>query len=147
MKICEDLIECWIRLSALIWNNRITKELTYYEATILRELIRQNGNPINATALTKKSGMKKPQMHRILRSLEDRGFIVRETDSNDRRSQNIWIHPSAVDVYYSDHNRVLSLLSIVVEEAGDELVYEFIDRADRMAEFFNYAQEIINREG
>ena len=95
MYIREELLEAWIELSSLIWSNRILKELTYHEAPILRELRKRDGKPINATELSKKSGMKKPQMHRILRSMEDRGLIRREINPKDRRSQQIWMNPVA----------------------------------------------------
>ncbi len=146
MDIREDLLECWIQLTALIWSNRILKELTYHEATILRELKKRKGKPVNATKLSKKSGMKKPQMHRILRSMEDRGMIRREINPKDRRSQDIWVNPVADEFYEKDHARVLELLDVVVKEAGEELVLQFIDSATRMAKVYDEVQEKTSQE-
>lgn len=146
MDIREELLEAWIELSSLIWSNRILKELTYHEATILRELKKRDGKPINATELSKKSGMKKPQMHRILRSMEDRGLIRREINPKDRRSQHIWMNPVASEYYQRDHVRVLALLEKVVAEAGEERTKKFIANAKEMAKVYHNVQDELSLE-
>lgn len=141
MDIREQLLESWIELTSLVWSNRILKELTYHEATILRELRARKGKSVNATQLSRKSGMKKPQMHRILRSMEDRGLIRRQMNEKDRRSQDIWMNPEAEVLYERDHRRVLDLLDGIVEAAGEERIRAFTEQATAMAKIYTQVQD------
>lgn len=90
----------------------------------------QKGTP--STALGPKMGMESTSLSRVLKSMEKQGLIVREPNSNDRRSVMIKLTESGKEKRNHSRKAVLGF---------NEKVGKSIGR-DRAKEFFSTLEEI-----
>ena len=68
--------------------DRSGTDLTHPEIQALRHIARQGG--ISQVTLTQRLGVDKAAVTRVLKSLEDKGYIYRETDPEDKRVKRVY---------------------------------------------------------
>ncbi len=124
------------RIAQRYYNNHITEELTAQEAHALRVIsIHQK---LNQQLLADRLGIDKSQVTRLVNSLEQRGYITREVDSEDRRARLIGSTPKADAVKQLDlewNNRYYEwLLSDLEQEEKEQFTQTLIKLYERARE-------------
>ena len=147
-QLSEDLLDAWLNVSSKLWNERMTKYLSYNQAFICRLLYAQrDANPqepyLSMKQLCDETGILKSQMNKILTDLENVKLIVRERSETDKRIINIRLIDDNIDLYKKERLNIARLMNKIVEHIG-------IERSEEAIEIFNIiANEIsrINAEG
>ncbi len=117
----ERLLRAWLRLSTDISNNRIVKNMSYKEALICNILRREPGGPgLTATDLCERTRMLKSQMNHTLKSMEEKGLIVRERSQSDRRQVYVSLSSVNVSAFEKEHGKNLQLVDGVLDRFGRE---------------------------
>ena len=147
-KLSEDLLDAWLNISSKLWNERMTKYLSYNQAIICRLLYAQRvANPekpyLSMKQLCDETGILKSQMNKILTDLEEVKLIERERSATDKRIINIRLIDANIDLYKKEHINIARLINKIIENIG-------IERSEEAIEILNMiATEIskINVEG
>lgn len=124
---CEELLTAWLRLSAVIRNERIVKYLTFREVFILNILTHKDKDSfVTATDIIEITGMLKSQVNKVLTDLEEEGFITREKDKTDKRKIHIMITEKGEEIYKKEHDGILNILDKVCEKLGEKRIDTFV---------------------
>lgn len=130
----EELLKAWLRLTIEINNEKLVPDMPYNESLICNILYRNMtdhpDNRITATQLCQQTRMLKSQMNRTLNSMEQKGFIVRERSTQDRRQVFIRLNPQQLSAYQTQHEKVLNMVDLVIEKVGT-------DKAQQALSLFN----------
>lgn len=81
----------------------------------------------DATGLADVSQLRAPSVTRILRELEERGLVLRETDENDRRRTMVALSPEGREFVKTTSRNMMVLLRQYSERFG-------VDRLERLAD-------------
>jgi len=140
----EELLGAWLRVSTAIINSRIVSELPYNEALICNALYRNlaegGEKPLTATDLCAMTNMLKSQMNRTLNQLEEKGLILRERSTIDRRQIYVMLRADSSDLYARQHQRILGLLDGIIGGLGEEKAEDTVKTLHRIADI---ADEIL----
>ncbi len=90
-------------------------------------------NGVNVTSLSEVLGVSTPAVSRILRTLEEKGFIKRITNSKNRRETHISLTENGREIYFRDREIASSLYKAVEEKMGKEEIKELV----RLSTSFN----------
>lgn len=88
----------------------------------------KTGTP--STALGPKMGMEATSLSRILKSLEERGFIKRKPNPSDGRGVLIHLTPSGLEKRNLSKNAVLCFNEMVRENVSEEKMKAFFEVAE-----------------
>ena len=139
----EILLEYWLRISTAVNNERVVSEMPYNEALICNLLYRnQKEHPeqrLTATDLCKMTRILKSQMNRTIRNMEQKGLIQRERSTQDRRQIFLQLNPEQTELYERQHQKSLTLIDRLLEQAGRE-------RAEEIIRLFGVVAEIAEKE-
>lgn len=120
----EALLEAWLRLSLKLRGNRFVEGLSFNETVICGILYRscQMGvEAVTATDLMGVTKLLKSQLNGILKSLEEKGLILRTRSEKDKRVVYIRLASNAPNEYLAEHERVMDeVVSPIYEALGEE---------------------------
>lgn len=139
LKLSEDLLEGWLKMSMTIWNERLVKAMTYNESMVCNLLYKRyktDGAPLTATYLCEKLQIRKPQMNVILNRLEKDGMITRERSKTDKRNVEILLTEKGVPVYEKAHEEILHLPEALIARMGEERARLLADMMHEVADGF-----------
>ncbi len=113
------------------------EEATKYDATMatgfaLLSLDREDGTP--STALAPKMGMEATSLTRTLKSMEDRGLIIRKKNPNDGRGMLIYLTEFGKEKRELSRNTVLKFNESVRKNIPQEKLQHFIEVAESINE-------------
>lgn len=139
-ELTEQLLDAWLRLSAVVSNNRLVSGLSFNEAFVLNLLYKQyqlgNERKLTATDLCRLTNILKSQMNAILTSLEKKQLILRQRSEEDRRQIQVEIRPSGLDTFMECHRRSLGLVEGVLTRVGEQNGWEAVELLNRLAAGF-----------
>jgi DNA-binding MarR family transcriptional regulator len=120
----ETLLKAWMKLSSSVINPRVVAELSYKESQVCHILyhnyLKDPASRLTATDLCLQTKMLKSQMNRTLNLLEEKGIIVRERNSRDKRQVYVTMNWEGADKYRVQHERILKLVDGIIERLGKE---------------------------
>lgn len=123
-KMNEKLLSTWLRLSTSVVNNRLVSDLSYNESLVCNILYHAQKEdqacPLTATDLCNETHMLKSQMNRTLNHLEAKNIITRVRSSSDKRQVFIRFNPDTADIYFRQHQKILSLMDNILAHLGPE---------------------------
>ncbi len=125
----EDLLNAWVGMTSMFKNTRLTKELTYNEATVLLFAWNryQAGEPtISVKELLSKTKMQKSLLNRTLDMLEKKHLITKSRSDDDARLVMVALQPDHLDVFQAVHERSLEIIDWVITVIGEEDAESFI---------------------
>ncbi len=126
----EQLLEAWVKLSSIIKNTRMIKELPYNEATVMRLLynrFREDGDGlVSLKEITAKTQMLKSQVNRTVNSLENKGLLERCEAGGDRRVVFVRCVPENLKSYIAVHNHSLSTAQKILNIIGENDAQAFV---------------------
>jgi DNA-binding MarR family transcriptional regulator len=113
------------------------EEATKFDATMstgfaLLSLDRENGTP--STALAPKMGMEATSLTRTLKSMEDRGLIVRKKNPNDGRGMLIYLTDFGKEKRELSRNTVLKFNESIRKNISQEKIQHFMEVAESINE-------------
>ncbi len=113
------------------------EEATKYDATMatgfaLLSLDREDGTP--STTLAPKMGMEATSLTRTLKSMEDRGLIVRQKNPNDGRGVLIYLTEAGKEKRELSRNTVLKFNEVIRKHIPADKLQQFIEVAETINE-------------
>jgi DNA-binding MarR family transcriptional regulator len=113
------------------------EEATKYDATMstgfaLLSLDREDGTP--STALAPKMGMEATSLTRTLKSMEDRGLIVRKKNPKDGRGMLIYLTDFGKEKRELSRNTVLKFNESIRKNISQEKIQHFMEVAESINE-------------
>lgn len=132
----EALLKAWLRLSTSVINSRIVSAMSYNEALVCNILypLTKAGRTVTATALCQATKMLKSQMNRTLNLLENKGMIVRERSTTDKRQVLIRFNMDHAKQYEELHKEVLSIIDHISSKLNKEESQQAIHLLTKLAD-------------
>lgn len=132
--IREELLCTWLTFTSAVRSERIVRGFTFREILILHILYNSNSAcSTTATDIVNATGMLKPQVNKLLDSLEARRLITRQRSETDRRYVLISLTPFGQSQYLAEHANIISLLDAFVGELGENGTHGLIDDMNNAA--------------
>lgn len=78
-----------------------------------------------------------PAISRMLKSLEDKGFIIRELDKENRRNTIVRLTKEAATYIDEAEARMGKVMEGVIVHMGEENITQFVELCNRMADALN----------
>ncbi len=125
----EDLIRIWLRMSGVIKNNRLISSMTFNEIFVCNILYQQkiqSSSLLTATEVCQRMKLLKSQMNKVLNSLEKQRMVRRIRSEQDKRKIYLELVDENLHRYLDEHERVLAMLSKLIESLGIEKVQQVI---------------------
>ena len=120
----EKLLDAWLKLSSTVWNSRVVSTMTFNETYVCNLLHHQmENNPetrLTATDLCEKMGLFKSQMNKVLKSMEESGYIKKVRSEKDKRFVYIEITEKGLAQYKTEHEEVMKIMDRLVDKIGYE---------------------------
>lgn len=118
----EALLKAWLRLSTSIINSRIVSAMSYGESLVCNILYANSktSKAMTATELCHDTKMLKSQMNRTLNQLEQKGMIIRERSSSDKRQVLITFNMDHAEQYEKQHKEILAIIDYIISKLGSE---------------------------
>ena len=133
----EVLLAAWLRLSTSINNSRLVSDMSFNESLVCNILYHnhlEQNSPLTATDLCSRTKMLKSQMNRTLNQLENKGMIVRERSTNDKRQVYVFFNMEQAGKYKQQHQKILVLLDKIINELGMDQTKETIQIFERISD-------------
>ena len=130
----EELLQVWLRLSSTLWNTRMVQSMTFHEAHAcgLLAAAEARGKGVCATELCESMQVLKSQMNRILKSLEQKGYIERERSASDRRTVELRLTAEGKRAYEEEHEGIMKTVLEVVAALGVEQSLKIAQGVDQV---------------
>lgn len=131
----ENLVLAWIKITGILKNNRITKDLSYNEAIIMLftyNKYRLIGKGINFKELVSSTNMMKSLVNRTVNSLKEKGLVTVSTDESDKRLCVISIVEDKLDVFLAVHTQSLALSQKVISIIGEDDTRTFLGIVEKI---------------
>ncbi len=135
----EELLSAWLRLGAVIDNQRLVSDLPFNEAMVCGLLLRaqEQGCALTASDLCAQTRILKSQMNAILHALEKKGFLLRQRSQSDLRRMELFLLPVGVARYRDSHRQTLALVDRLIASMGQEAVKSLVPLLVQAADNFD----------
>lgn len=135
----EKLLSTWLRLGAVIDNQRLVSQLPFNEAMVCGLLLRaqEEGRSLTASDLCAQTRILKSQMNAILQSLEKKGFLRRQRSQSDLRRVELSLLPDGVTCYRESHRQTLALVDRLIAAVGQDTIETLIPLLLQVADNFD----------
>ncbi len=133
----NELISAWVRLSSIVKNNRMTKDLKYNEAIIMLSVYKRY--VVDGVGLTSvkdiinETGMLKSLVNRTLGELKKKGLINFVAGEKDRRTKFVVCVTEKLDTFLAVHNNSRSAANNIIEIIGKDDAEAFVRIADKLS--------------
>lgn len=135
----EDLLSAWLRVGVVVDNQRLVSDLPFNETLICGLLLRsqEEGRCLTASDLCAQTRILKSQMNAILRSLEKKGFLLRQRSPSDLRRVELSLLPEGVERYQESHRKTLALVDRLIEAVGQAPIQTLVPLLFQVADSFD----------
>ncbi len=139
----EDLLSAWLRLSSVIDNQRLTRDIPFNEALVCNLLAQaaRRGETLTARDLCDQTRILKSQMNAILLSLEEHGVIERCQSQRDRRKIELRLLPQGMERYTASHADILAMIDRLIAQMGAEKIRQLIPLLHQVVDTFDMIQQ------
>lgn len=107
------------------------------EFVMLEIIERENGNReqgVLASDIAKRLGITAPAVSKMLRSMEEKGYVERRVDEKDRRNTRVSITPDGKEAEQQVRRQMQEFITGVIERLGEERTKELIHLMNRYTE-------------
>ena len=104
---------------------------------MLEIIERENGNReqgVLASDIAKRLGITAPAVSKMLRSMEEKGYVERRVDEKDRRNTRVSITPDGKEAEQQVRRQMQEFITGVIERLGEERTKELIHLMNRYTE-------------
>ena len=136
-ELTERLLEAWIGINGMLKDSRITRDLTYNEAIVMKLVYsRFQADGTGRTAvryIREQTNMLKSQMNRTINALCDQGYLCKERDPEDLRSLFVRPVPERMPDFLSVHTQSLELAQRIIAIIGEDDAEAFVRMYGKLA--------------
>ncbi len=136
LRLEENVIASWVRLTGLLKNTRLTKGMIYNEAVVMmivnRKYEEDGVGTVSFKDIVAETGMLKSLVNRTIDSLVRKGMLIRSDGELDRRTTFVKPVPENLSTYLAVHERTLSIVKRIIETIGKEDAQAFVRLADKI---------------
>lgn len=107
------------------------------EFVMLEIIERENGNReqgVLASDIAKRLRITAPAVSKMLRSMEEKGYVERRVDEKDRRNTRVSITPDEKEAEQQVRRQMQEFITGVIERLGEERTKELIHLMNRYTE-------------
>lgn len=126
----ERLLSAWIGINGIFKDSRMTRDLTYNEAVVMKLVYDQyrvdDLGRVSMQTVLKRTNMLKSLANRTVNSLCEQGYLLRERDDEDARMLFVRLAPDRLSDFLVVHGRSLELVQAVIDVIGDEDAVQFV---------------------
>lgn len=135
----EELLSAWLRLGAVIDNQRLVSDLPFNEAMVCGLLLRaqEQGRFLTASDLCAQTRILKSQMNAIVQSLEKKGFLQRQRSQSDLRRVELFLLPVGEKHYLASHRQTLILVDRLIASVGQDSIQTLVPLLLQVADSFD----------
>lgn len=123
----ERLLSAWIGINGFFKDSRMTQELTYNEAVVMKlvyDQYRADGvGRVPLRSILKRTNMLKSLANRTIDSLCAQGYLVKERSG---RALSLRLAPQRLADFLAVHQRPLALAQAVIDTIGPEDADRFV---------------------
>ena len=123
----ERLLSAWIGINGFFKDSRMTRELTYNEAVVMKlvyDQYRADGvGRVPVQSILKRTNMLKSLANRTIDSLCAQGYLVKERSG---RALSLRLAPQRLADFLAVHQRPLALAQAVIDAIGPEDADRFV---------------------
>lgn len=134
----EELLEAWVRLTAILKNTRIPQGMQYNEATVMliayKRYEKDGEGLVSFQELINETKMLKSLVNRTVDSLKKKGFLEKCAGETDKRT--VFVRPlkENLQAFLSVHKHSLELAGEVISVIGEEDAQAFIRIAQKISQ-------------
>ena len=134
-QLCEQLLNSWLGMSSAVRNERLVKTMTFREVLVCHILYRkdQENQLVTPTDIVEITDILKSQVNRVIGSLEEKKYIIRDRSSEDKRQIFLHLSPQGLEAYQTEHEHVLHILANVVNHLGEAGAASLIEHMDAVS--------------
>ncbi|MCI8739141.1 MAG: hypothetical protein HFG10_03400 [Oscillibacter sp.] len=136
-ELWERMLRAWIGVNGMLKDSRITRELTYNEAVIMKLVYDQyQADGIGCTAVSeivRETNMLKSLVNRTVNALCGKGYLIRERSGKDARSVVVRPVEARLPDFLTVHRRSLSLVRQIIGIVGPEDAACFIRMYEKLS--------------
>lgn len=135
--LLERMLRAWIGINGLLKNSRITRELTYNEAVVMKLVYDQyRSDRTGRTAvrwIVQETNMLKSLVNRTVNALCAQGYLVRERGDGDGRS--VFVRPveARLPDFLAVHRQSLELVRQIADAVGPEDAEAFVRMYEKLS--------------
>ncbi len=133
----NKLISSWVRLSGILKNSRMTKDLKYNEAIIMLSIYKRyvvDGIGLTSVKdIINETGMLKSLVNRTLGELEGKGLIRFMIGKKDRRTKYVVCVKEKLNTFLAVHNNSCVAANNIIEIIGVDDAAAFVRIADKLS--------------
>ena len=96
---------------------------------------------VRMTDVSRFLSVSKAAVSQMLRSLENKGYITREVDRNNRRNVIVTLTPAGREVLEEQYGEFSRLLEMVVDRLGEDETREMIRIVDHMGSILDELED------
>lgn len=137
-ELCERMLGAWIEVNGMLKDSRITRDLTYNEAIVMKlvyDQYRADGTGRVAVGrIARETNMLKSLVNRTVGALCGRGYLLRERGERDGR--NVFVRPveDRLEDFLAVHRRSLALVRQIIDVVGREDAESFVRMAEKLSQ-------------
>ncbi len=136
LRLEEDVIAAWVRLTGILKNTRLTKGMNYNEATVMllafRRFEEDGEGLVSFKEIVAETNMLKSLVNRTIDSLVKKGFLIR-SDGADRRTTFVRPVKEKLPEYLEVHRHTLDMVGQLVEIIGEEDARAFVRIGEKIS--------------
>lgn len=111
----EELLRAYINMSVNIKENRLLSDLSFNEIMVMNLIVEEERS---FKELEERLNILKSQLNRIINDLKAKGLVETYIPLNDKRKLIIK-KGNNIELYNSEHERMLRLMSLVKNKLGE----------------------------
>ncbi len=131
-----QLLQAWVRLSAILKSSRITNGLQYNESIVMLLLYERYAadgiGMVSMKEIASRTNMLKSLVNRTINSLEGKGLVARCNGETDKRVIYVRCIHEKLDVFMDVHNSSLEIAQKIIDIIGAEDADAFIRIVDKI---------------
>jgi len=133
----EQLLRAWIGINGMLKDSRMTENLTYNEAIVMKlvyDQYQEDGvGRIGIQYLLKQTNMLKSLVNRTVNALCSKGYLMKERGSEDGR--NVFVRPNVERLpdFLSIHQHSLEMVRRIIDVIGEEDARSFVRIFEKLA--------------
>lgn len=126
----ERMLSAWIGLNGMLKDSRMTQNLTYNEAIVMKLVYDQyKADGVGQTTMrhiVKETRMVKSLVNRTVDSLCAQGYLYKERDETDARNLFVLPQVERLEDFLAVHRHSLQMVQSVIDVIGQEYAQTFV---------------------
>lgn len=127
----EQLLRSYLLLQTSFKASRYVTYMNYNEAVVCNFLIISE---MQFSELVENTNMLKSQVHRVVSSLEKKGYVKKYKKEDNKKSVYIALTDTGIKIYSKMHSKIIEYANHISSKLGEEDTKEFIKLIEKSIE-------------